>query len=340
MSSNFLCTLRGQKTSRPPFWFMRQAGRYLPEYRELRASQPSFLSLCYNPELAAEVTLQPLRRFGMDAAILFSDILVVPDAMGVKVEFLKGEGPKLERVQDAGKIAQLKTEVRNHLSPVAETIKRVRLGLAPDKSLIGFCGSPWTVACYMVEGSGSKHWEEVRIFAQKEKKLFAELIEKLIIASADYLCMQIEAGAQALQLFDSWAGALSHGEYANWVIAPTKKLVGLVKAKHLDISIIGFARCSGANYEAYARETGVDMVGIDMQTPMEWAAKNIALPLQGNLDPILLATDGKGAVAETKRLIEIMRDKPFVFNLGHGMIPQTPLENVMAVCETIRANGQ
>jgi uroporphyrinogen decarboxylase len=338
MSSLLLRTLRGKKAQHPPIWFMRQAGRYLPEYRKIRASAKSFLTLCYTPELAAEVTLQPVRRFDMDAAILFSDILVVPHAMGAEVDFVEGEGPRITPVRDEQSIQALQVNTRGHLAPVGETVKRVRAELAENKALIGFCGGPWTVACYMVEGRGSKNWEDVRKFAIGERALFSRLIQKLVQASADYLTMQIEAGANAVQIFDSWAGVLPENEYRSWVIEPTRTLVNTVRAKFPHIPIIGFPRGSGVLYTAYANETGVDAVGIDTQTPLAWALGSIPKILQGNLDPLLLAMDKEKAVGETKRILEVMRGKPFVFNLGHGILPQTPIENVMAVCEMIKAD--
>jgi len=317
---------------------MRQAGRYLPEYRELRARAKSFLMLCYTPDLAAEVTLQPLKRFDMSAAIIFSDILVVPHAMGVHVEFVTGEGPRLSPVTDAKAIAHLKNDVRGHLMPVGQAIQQVRARMKKEKSLIGFCGAPWTVACYMIEGKNvGDHWQETRKFALQEPALIETLIDKLVHVSADYLSLQVEAGADVLQLFDSWAGVLSEREYAKWVIAPTKKLVSLVREKHPEVPIIGFPRCSGVLYEDYAKRAGVDAVGIDYQTPLAAAFTSISKPLQGNLDPLLLATDREKAIAETKHILEVAHGKPFIFNLGHGILPETPIANVTAVCEAIRA---
>jgi uroporphyrinogen decarboxylase len=337
MYSPILSALRGEKTSHVPFWFMRQAGRYLPEYRNVRKTVKSFLELCYTPELAAEVTMQPIRRFDMDAAILFSDILVVPDAMGAQVSFVEGEGPRITPTLSRQSIEALRTDVRKHLSPVAETIARVRKALPENKALIGFCGAPWTVACYMIEGKSSKNWEEVRKFAIAERALFGSLIERLIAASADYLLMQIEAGVNVLQIFDSWAGVLPPDEFGEWVVGPTRELTSYIRKKHPEIPIIGFPRGAGVQYETYARDAAVDAVSIDAQTPMAWAADRLSKSLQGNLDPLLLALDKKKAVEETRCVMETMRGKPFIFNLGHGIIPQTPIENVMAVCETIKA---
>jgi len=328
--------LRGEKTSRPPFWFMRQAGRYLPEYREIRASTGGFLSLCFTPKLAAEVTLQPLRRFDMDAAILFSDILVIPQAMGMDLRFEEGEGPKLNPVYDKKSIEALHTNVEKHLEPIMETLRIVRSELPQEKSLIGFCGAPWTVACYMVEGGGSRDYEKVRRFAYIEKEAFTLLIEKIIKASVTYLSMQVKAGADILQIFDSWAGVLSENEYKNWVIIPTKKIVSQIKNMHPEIPIIGFPRGSGAGIIAYEKETGVDAVSLDVQTPLLWARDALNKTIQGNLNPIQLASDKEGAVAETKNIMRSWKNRPYIFNLGHGIIPSTPIENLQAVCDTIR----
>jgi uroporphyrinogen decarboxylase len=331
--------LRGEKSTRPPFWFMRQAGRYLPEYRELRAKAGGFLSLVYNPDWASEVTLQPIRRFDMDAAILFSDILVIPHAMGINVTFEAGEGPRLPPVRDKPSIEKLKTDIGGHLSPIMETLRKTRKELAEEKSLIGFCGAPWTVACYMVEGSGSRDFEQVRRFARTDKEIFALLIDKLVETSVAYLSMQIEAGADIVQIFDSWAGVLSEAEYKTWVIEPTRNMVAQLKKLHPEVPIIGFPRGSGAMLQNYAQETGVTAVSIDAQTPLAWVKNQIALPVQGNLDPVLLATDKAAAAAQAKHIIDSWRDKPFIFNLGHGILQTTPIENVQAVCDVIRGKA-
>jgi uroporphyrinogen decarboxylase len=326
--------LKGEKKQRVPFWFMRQAGRYLPEYRELRAKAGSFLKLCYNPDWAAEVTIQPIRRFNMDAAILFSDILVIPHAMGQELTFVEGEGPKLGKLE----INSLHTDITKHLSPIAETVKKVRSELAKDKSLIGFCGSPWTVACYMVEGGGSRDYEKVRKFALQEKEKISLLIDKIIESSVTYLSMQIVAGADVIQVFDSWAGIVSEDEYENWIIKPTKKLIEQLKKLHPDISIIGFPRGSGMRLKDYAEKTGAQAVGVDLFTPIAWAKEHIHIPLQGNLDPLLLAYDKNAAIEKTKSILDAMQDRPFIFNLGHGIVPSTPIENVEAVCNILHGN--
>lgn len=307
---------------------MRQAGRYLPEYRELRRQAGSFLDLCYTPELAAEITLQPIRRFDMDAAILFSDILVIPHALGQELRFVEGEGPKLGTL---GALSQ--ADVAAHIAPVLETVRRVRAELTPEKALIGFAGAPWTVACYMVEGGGSRDFEKARAMAYGDPNAFAALISMVTEATVFYLRAQVEAGANVLQLFDSWAGAASEALFAEYIIAPTQAIVSALKQSHPHIPIIGFPRM--ANYEAFAAQAGVDAVSVDYAYPL---AKAAALPVavQGNLDPVLLASDGEGALAQAKRIREAFAGKPFVFNLGHGMLPHTPLAHVERLSDYLR----
>jgi len=328
--------IRNEKDTPVPIWLMRQAGRYLPEYREVRSKAGGFLNLCYNPELAAEVTLQPIKRFDLDAAIIFSDILVLPHAMGMDVRFEQGEGPRLSPVRDYISAGKLDTDIKEHVNPVCEAIKRVREALPEEKSLIGFCGAPWTVACYMVEGGSSKDYELARIFSLREEKTFSLIIDKIVETSIHYLSMQVEAGADVIQIFDSWAGLLSEKEYEKRVIVPTKALVGALKKMHPQVPIIGFPRGSGVKYKDYAEATGIDVVSIDSQTPLGWAGDALGMPLQGNLDPVLLVGDKDAAVTETRRIMDVMRGKPFIFNLGHGILPETPIENVQAVCNTVR----
>jgi uroporphyrinogen decarboxylase len=329
-------TLQGKKTKRPPFWFMRQAGRYLPEYRELRQKVGGFLQLCYNPQMAAEVTLQPIRRFGMDAAIVFSDILVIPHAMGQNVWFEQGEGPRLDVLQSRAAIEALTCNIETHLQPITETLKITRAELPKETSLIGFCGAPWTVACYMLEGKTKRDYEQARLFALKEPEAFSLLIEKLVEASFRYLSMQIEAGADVVQLFDSWAGVLSEREYETWVIEPTHKLVTRLKTRFPEVPVIGFPRGSGVKLLQYEQKTGVDAISIDTQTSFSWAAQHIKKPLQGNLDPLVLATDKTLLLQEAKKIIVWGKNKPFIFNLGHGIVPSTPIEHVQALCDLIR----
>lgn len=338
--SLFINTLKNDMQSMVPFWFMRQAGRYLPEYRKIREQFPSFLDFCYTPDAACEVTLQPINRFDMDAAILFSDILVIPHAMGQDVWFVKGEGPKLQPLKNIQDIEKLKTDsVINFLSPVFEAIQKIRTKLAPEKALIGFSGSPWTLACYMIEGKGSKDFANVREFAYLYPDAFALMIDQLVEAISLYLIKQIKSGVDAVQLFDSWAGLVSEAQFSQWVIEPTARIVSNVKKACPEIPIIGFAKSSGANIIDYALKTDVDAVGVDTTVPLLWVKDQLGgkVVLQGNLDPAVIASDRAQAVKQTQHILESWREIPFVFNLGHGIVPHAPIENVQAVCDTIRA---
>ena len=333
--------LNGTITERIPFWFMRQAGRYLPEYRELRATTTGFLDLCFTPKKAAEVTLQPLKRFQMDAAILFSDILVIPYALGVDVHFVEGEGPRVAKTisRDAIEALDLST-VRKKLEPVAETVRLVKKELPQGASLIGFAGAPWTVACYMLQGKSGKEFQDARLFALEHPELMQPLMDTLVTATADYLSMQIDAGAEAIQIFDSWAGLLTPSEFSKWVTAPTVKLVGIMRQKHPTIPIIGFAKGSGLQLADYAKQTGVNCIGVDQHTPMEFAIASRAFAtqaVQGNLDPLLIASNKTEAVRETESILKKLQNTPSVFNLGHGFIPSTPIENVSAVADRIKS---
>lgn len=336
-----ISALKGTITPRVPFWFMRQAGRYLPEYREVRASTKGFLDLCFTPEKAAEVTLQPLRRFDMDAAILFSDILVVPHGMGVDVSFVEGEGPRVGLTDNRAALEALNLEtVRSKLEPVAETIRIVKNKMAQGPALIGFAGAPWTVACYMLQGKSGKEFEVARLFALREPELMEKLIDRLVAATADYLSMQIEAGVDAIQIFDSWAGLLTPTQFEKWVTQPTVKLVELVRKKHPQIPIIGFAKGAGANLHEYAKRTHVNCIGVDQHTPIEVAIAargNAHQAVQGNLDPLLIAADKEQAVWQTNAILEKMQHTPAIFNLGHGFIPSTPIEHVAAVANAVKS---
>lgn len=337
MPGILLDTLRGTNTSRRPVWLMRQAGRYLPEYRELRAEKGGFLALVYDTDAAAEITLQPIRRFGFDGAILFSDILIVPYAMGQDLQFLAGEGPKLtpKLVDDA--LSGL-TQVPERLSPIYETVRKVRSQLAVDKTMLGFAGSPWTVATYMVAGEGSRDQHETRAMAYRDPQAFGAIIDAVIQVTVDYLCGQIEAGAEAVQLFDSWAGSLSPAQFERWVIAPNAAIVGAVKARHPQTPIIGFPKGSGEKLPAYARETGVDAVGIDETIDPLWAARELpsGLPVQGNLDPLLLLAGGEDLDRQARVVLDAFADRPHVFNLGHGIGQFTPIPNVEQLLATVR----
>lgn len=322
---------------------MRQAGRYLPEYREVRARAGGFLNLCYNPELASEVTLQPIRRFGFDAAILFSDILVIPHALGQAVEFLEGEGPRLDPVTTGADLARLDVlQIPTKLSPVYETVRRTRQALPPEVALIGFCGAPWTVASYMVGGRGSPDQADARLWAYREPDTFSALIDLVIAASIEYLDGQVTAGADVLQIFDSWASSLPESEFDRWVVAPTQRIVRELKARHPEVPIIGFPRAVGEKTARYVRETGVDGVSCDTGMSLEAMAAladNEDVVVQGNLDPLLLVAGGASLETRVRQILEAMRGRPFVFNLGHGIVPQTPIEHVARLVELVRGQG-
>ncbi len=339
VTPSLLRALNGECLSPPPVWLMRQAGRYLPEYREVRASVGGFLDLCHSPEQASEVTLQPIRRYGFDAAILFSDILVVPDALGQKVTFAEGEGPRLTPLRTAEDLTVLsKVGFQDKVQTIWRTVERLRKALDPSVALIGFAGSPWTVATYMVEGRGSKDYIAIKKMAYGDPELFQQIIDILIDASFDYLLGQIDHGAQVLQLFDSWAGVLPEAEFHRWVIEPTKILVSRLKAARPGIKIIGFPKGAGVLTEAYALETGVDGVSLDSSESLSWAVKTLSprFTLQGNLDPILLVTGGKALERAVDQILETTKGVPFIFNLGHGIVPETPPENVKALMDRIR----
>ena len=327
----------------PPIWLMRQAGRYLPEYRAVRAQAGGFLELCYTPALAAEVTLQPIRRYGFDAAILFSDILVVPDALGQRVEFVEGEGPRLEPLRSVSELARLNaTATRSKFARVAETVARLRQDLPRETALIGFCGAPWTVATYMVGGQGSADQREARLWAYRDQAGFGRLIDVLVEVSIDYLSMQVEAGADVLQIFDTWAGSLPPQEFDAWVVVPTRRIVTAIHAKHPEVPIIGFPRGAGQKIARYVAETGVQGLGCD--TGMDVAhmrslATATKVVVQGNLDPMALIAGGEALRAQTDALLQGLAGVPHIFNLGHGILPETPVENVARLVELVRAKG-
>jgi uroporphyrinogen decarboxylase len=331
--------LGGEALDPPPIWLMRQAGRYLPEYRSIRERAGSFLGLCYTPALAAEVTLQPIRRFGFDAAILFADILVVPDALGQGVRFVEGEGPRLDPVRSAADLDRLDAgKTREKFAIVAETVERVRRDLPVETALIGFCGSPWTVATYMVGGRGSTDQADARLMAYRDRATFTRLIDLLTRVSIDYLDTQIRAGADCVQLFDSWAGSLPEDEFARWVVQPTRTMVAALKARHPGVPVIGFARGAGAKTERYVVETGVDAVGCDTSLPLVTIRDRLSLltTVQGNLDPLLLVVGGPALEARVSEIKGAMDGQRFVFNLGHGIVPETPPEHVARLVELVR----
>ena len=334
-----LRVLSGEACHPPPIWLMRQAGRYLPEYREVRSGAGSFLDLCYNPELASRVTLQPIERFGFDAAILFSDILVVPDALGQKVSFVQNEGPVLEPVENSQGLKALSREgFLDHLAPVFETVKLVRAALDPGVALIGFCGAPWTVASYIVGGSGSPDQAAARSFAYSDPQGFQELINLLVDVSVDYLLAQVSAGAQVLQIFDSWAGNLPEGEFARWCVSPAKQIVSRVRAKVPNVPIIGFPRGVGPLYPRYGQETGIDAISCDTSLPLDFIKDKLQpdLAVQGNLDPLLLVSGGEALDRRVDEILQALGDGPLIFNLGHGIVPQTPTDHVARLIERVR----
>lgn len=320
-----------------PFWFMRQAGRYLPEYRALRKEASSFLDFCYAPEMATEATLQPIRRFGMSAAIIFSDILVIPHAMGIEVRFVEGQGPVLEPVRSAAEMAVLEPRPER-LSPVYEALRRTRAALPEGTALIGFAGAPWTLACYIVQGKGDRDYQQVRHTAVTEPAFFDALIERLTKEVIAHLSAQIEAGAQAVQIFDSWAGVLPAEMFRTYAIQPAARIVAALKEKHPGVPVIGFPRLAGVNYPEYVHTVRPDGISFDSGVPAPWAAQHLAslATPQGNLDPVLLAGDAKGALDQAKIILDAFGHKPFVFNLGHGILPHTPVDTVAALCEMLR----
>jgi uroporphyrinogen decarboxylase len=333
-----LRVLAGETLSPPPWWLMRQAGRYLPEYREVRARAKDFVELCLTPALAAELTLQPVRRYGMDAAILFSDILLLPYALGQKLAFRDGEGPVLEPIVDSSGLARLdRSRAVSRLDPVFDAIGRVGAALGPQTSLIGFAGAPWTVATYMVEGGTSRDFRRVKSWAYRDPAGFTALIDLLVETTIDLLLAQIAAGAEVVQLFDSWAGVLPEAEFARWVTAPTKRIVAALKTRHPECPVIGFPRGAGLLYERYLAETAVAAISLDTAVPAGFASTDLAprSTVQGNLDPVLLLTGGSAldhAIMELRRGFE---GCPWVFNLGHGVLPETSPENVSTLARLL-----
>ena len=329
----------GEALSPPPVWLMRQAGRYLPEYLKTRGTAGGFLDLCYNPALAAEVTLQPIRRYGFDAAILFSDILVVPDALGQKVRFTPGEGPQLDPLADGAAVAKLSVAgAAKTFAIVAETVQRLRQDLPRETALIGFCGAPWTVATYMIGGQGSKDQAVARGMAYRDPASFQALMDVLVEASVVYLDGQVKAGADLLQIFDSWAGSLPEDEFDAWVIAPTKKLVAEMKLRHPKVPIIGFPRGAGYHSARFARETGVDAISCDTAMPLQQIRDTLSgrTVVQGNFDPLLLVAGGVRMEARVRETVRTLGVNPFIFNLGHGIVPETPPEHVAQLVALVR----
>ncbi len=334
-----LRALAGETLDHPPFWLMRQAGRYLPEYRALRQGAADFFDMCLTPERAVEATLQPIRRFGMDAAILFSDILVIPHALGRAVAFREGEGPVLEPLRTRKEAAALMVEgAVDRLGAVYEAVTQVAAALPAACALIGFAGAPWTVATYMVEGRSSRDFATVKRWALADEDGFGVLIDRLVEATSAHLIAQIAAGAEAVQLFDSWAGVLPESAFRRYVIAPTARIVAAVHARHPGVPIIGFPRGAGLMYRAYVLETGVSAIGLDSAVPCSIAQRTLQslVPIQGNLDPILLVNGGTAMAEAVAAIRASFGAGPFVFNLGHGVVPETPVENVAYLAELLR----
>jgi uroporphyrinogen decarboxylase len=332
-----LSVLRGKKAEIPPIWLMRQAGRYLPEYRALRAEKGGFLNLVYDSDAAAEITLQPIRRFAFDGSILFSDILIVPYALGQDLRFEVGEGPRLSPTLVDATLGSMET-APERLEPIYRTVEKVKAGLPPEVTFLGFAGSPWTVATYMVAGQGSKEQAEARRFAYRDPVAFGEVIEAVAAMTVDYLSGQIRAGVQAVQLFDSWAGSLSPAQFEKWVIAPNARIVSALKERHPEVPVIGFPKGAGGKLGTYAREVGADAIALDETVSPEWAAAELPadLPVQGNLDPLALIAGGEALASAVSRIISAFEDRPHVFNLGHGILQDTPIEHVEQLLRLVR----
>ena len=340
MTKTILRALAGETLPVPPIWMMRQAGRYLPEYRATRAKAGDFLSLCYTPDLAAEVTLQPIRRYGFDAAILFADILLLPQALGADLWFVTGEGPRLSTITTAAELAALKPKDAIHetLAPVYETVRILAQELPKDTTLIGFAGAPWTVATYMIAGRGTPDQGPAHALKAADRTTFAALIDLLTEATIDYLSAQVEAGAEVVKLFDSWAGSLKGADFDDFALKPAKRIIEGLKARHPGLPVIAFPREAGERYVGFAKVTGADCVAIDNSVSAEWAAANVQRDgcVQGNLDPSLLVTGGDKLIAETRRVREAFANGPHIFNLGHGITPEADPENVARMIAAIR----
>jgi uroporphyrinogen decarboxylase len=335
-----LRALAGEVIAVPPIWLMRQAGRYLPEYRKIRGTAESFLSLCFNPKLATEVTLQPIRRFGFDAAILFSDILVIPHALGQRVSFETGEGPRLDALSEPGALEGLRSSIdHSALEPVYETIAQVKSQLPPAVALLGFCGAPWTLATYMIAGRGTPDQLPARLFAYRYPQAFAELIELLVEASSQYLVRQFEAGVDAVQIFDTWAGILPDAEFERWCIQPAAQIVAKVRKQVPAAKIIGFPRGAGTRLSRYLAAVPTDAIGLDWMVELSFAREELQKrrTIQGNLDPLALLVGGETLDRSVDAILEAFAGGPFIFNLGHGVLPQTPIAHVEQLVARVRA---
>jgi uroporphyrinogen decarboxylase len=342
VNKSLLKVLDGVAQSPPPVWLMRQAGRYLPEYRALRERAGDFLNLIFTPEYAVEVTLQPVRRFGFDAAILFSDILVIPHALGQPVRFAAGEGPRLEALTDGEAVRRLAAAVdQDVLAPIYETVRLVRASLDAGTALLGFCGAPWTVASYMIAGHGTPDQAPARLFAYREAEAFANLVDVLVEASAAYLTRQLQAGADAVQIFDTWAGVLPPEEFARWCIEPTRRIISKVRAQVPGAKVIGFPRGAGTLLERYVQDVPVDAVGLDWTVDRGFVRDRVQtrVAVQGNLDPLVLVAGGAGLDRAVDAVLEAFAEGPFIFNLGHGIVPETPMAHVESMLKRIRGSA-
>lgn len=335
-----LDVLNGKMVTPPPIWLMRQAGRYLPEYRETRQKAGSFLDLCYSPEFATEVTLQPIRRYGFDAAILFSDILVIPDALHRNVTFTEGHGPRMDPI-DADGIAKLSPEgVMDHLKPVIETVARLRAELPAETTLLGFCGAPWTVATYMIAGHGTPDQAPARLFAYRYPEAFKRLLDFLAEVSADYLVAQIDAGADAVQIFDSWAGVLGEAEFEAFAVRPVRRIIDLVKSRRPNAKVIAFAKGAGILLRTYRQDTSADAIGLDWSVPLSFAAElQKDGPVQGNLDPMRVVAGGAPLQEGIDAILQALGNGPLIFNLGHGITPQADPQHVTELVAQVRSFG-
>ncbi|MBT0958337.1 uroporphyrinogen decarboxylase [Alphaproteobacteria bacterium KMM 3653] len=338
-----LRALAGETLPTPPIWMMRQAGRYLPEYRATRAKAGDFLSLCYNPELAAEVTLQPIRRYGFDGAILFADILLIPQALGADLWFVTGEGPRLSTITDASGLNALKgpDDIHDHLAPIYETVKILAGELPPETTLIGFAGAPWTVATYMIAGKGTPDQGPAHLLKDTDRATFEALLEKITLATVEYLSMQIKAGAEVVKIFDSWAGSLKGSDFTNYALKPAAQIIAALKARHLDTPVIAFPREAGDGYIGFAKATGADCVALDNSVSADWAAEHVQPDgcVQGNLASSHMVTGGEALIRETQAIVKAFSNGPHIFNLGHGITPDADPDNVALMIETVRAGA-
>lgn len=333
-----LNVLKGETVTPPPIWLMRQAGRYLPEYRETRQKAGSFLDLCYSPEFATEVTLQPIRRYGFDAAILFSDILVIPDALHRNVTFTEGHGPQMDPIDEAGILTLSDAGVMEHLKPVFETVTRLRRELPQETTLLGFCGAPWTVATYMIAGHGTPDQAPARLFAYRHPQAFRRLLDVLADISAEYLVEQIDAGADAVQIFDSWAGVLGEAEFEAYAVEPVRRIIESVRSRRPHAKVIAFAKGAGILLKQYRQKTGADAIGLDWSVPLSFAVElQKDGPVQGNLDPMRVVAGGSALSEGIDAILQALGHGPLIFNLGHGITPQANPAHVTDLVAQVRS---